>query len=164
MMINQLQVNVYILMRIIVFAQQLHMHNTQLHNPWYLVPWRRLDDLLYWVNVVRRRQLQGVVTRWTGTHNVRVPTSLTKIMSVRNATFSHHFRTPCLNQGPPSSQPNWLLSLGVANNSLLALAATPFEATTFQPSDWLLSLGDANVHKLRERVPFGYQWWLSNKY
>lgn len=33
MMINQLQVNVYILMRIIVFAQQLHMHNTQLHNP-----------------------------------------------------------------------------------------------------------------------------------
>lgn len=51
-----------------------------------------------------------------------LPTCLTTITCMRYATFSHHFRTPCLYQGPPSSQPNWLLLLGVANNSLLALA------------------------------------------
>lgn len=65
-----------------------------------------------------------------------LPTCLTTITSVRNATFSHHFRTPCLYQGPPSSQPNWLLSLGVANNSLLALARHSIRGDHL-PTFWL---------------------------
>lgn len=71
-------------------------------------------------------------------------------MSVRNATFSHHFRTPCLNEARPPLSLIGCFRWAWLTTAFWRWPATPFEATTFQPSDWLLSLGDANVHKPRE--------------
>lgn len=103
------------------------LHNSYMCKPprcvtlWYLVLQRRLDGRLGCVyKVLLRWQLHRVVpapaVKQVLTADVPVNYQTT-ITCVQNATFRHHFRTPCFSQGPPSPRPHLLLSLGVANKS-----------------------------------------------
>lgn len=143
------------------------LHNSYMCKPprcitlWYLVLQRRLDGRLCCVyKVLLRWQLHGILPAPAVKHVLKadVPVNYqTTITCVQNATFRHHFRTPCFSQGPPSPRPHLLLSLGVANKSF---PTPPLLSTRLPPNSLIGSFcwATPTFSNRTER-----EFWQSNK-